>query len=99
VGERFRYDKVTGELYKVRGDDAPAAARGPYVIADGMPDTFHPATGRHHDSKSAFRRDTKASGCLELGNDAPRESRPNLAPVERAGDTIRRTLSERGGWR
>ena len=48
-----------------------------YVISDIMEPTRHMATGRMHTSKSEFRRDTKASGCVEVGND------PSLEPKER----------------
>ncbi len=41
----------------------------PYVISDTMDATRHMATGKMHTSKAAFRRDTKASGCVEIGND------------------------------
>lgn len=29
----------------------------------------HPITGKVYESKSAFRRDTEAAGCHEVGND------------------------------
>lgn len=47
--------------------------RVPWVTAiqsDIMRPIMHHGTGRIIDSKSAFRRDTKASGCVEIGNDA-----------------------------
>lgn len=40
-----------------------------YVISDNMDATRHMATGRMHTSKSEFRKDTKASGCVEIGTD------------------------------
>lgn len=65
--------------YTPRGNPAPM------TIADSMPWTQHPVTGRYHDSKSALRRDTRESGCVELGNDAPKASRPQIEPMRRAG--------------
>ena len=44
---------------------------GPMVISDNMPTLRHMASGRHHDSKSSFRRDTKSYGCQEIGDQAP----------------------------
>lgn len=44
----------------------PSAA--PNVIRDGMDPTVHMATGRVFESKSAFRRETKAAGCIEVGD-------------------------------
>lgn len=46
-----------------------SASKAPSVISDIMTETKHMATGRIHTSKSAFRQDTKASGCQEVGND------------------------------
>lgn len=40
-----------------------------YVISDNIGDTWHPATGQTYDSKSAFRRATKAAGCVEIGTE------------------------------
>jgi hypothetical protein len=42
----------------------------PQVISDTMEPLKHMATGRWHTSKAAFRADTKASGCFEVGNDS-----------------------------
>ncbi len=43
--------------------------RSGYVISDAMAPARHPSTGRIHDSKSEFRKDTRAAGCEEVGND------------------------------
>lgn len=40
------------------------------VIRDGMDSTRHMATGRMFDSKRAFRAETKAAGCIEVGDQA-----------------------------
>ena len=68
----------------------------PNVISDIMPETRHMVTGRMHTSKSAFRAETKAQGCIEVGND-PAITRPRK-PVpmsrEKRRDDIRRTLYE-----
>lgn len=39
------------------------------VISDIMSDTKHMGNGKTYDSKSEFRKATKASGCIEVGND------------------------------
>lgn len=41
----------------------------PYVISDTMEPTIHHATGRRISSKRAFSRETRAAGCIELGNE------------------------------
>lgn len=40
------------------------------LMTDSMPNLWHPGDGKHYDSKSAFRRATKALGLQEIG-DAP----------------------------
>ena len=45
---------------------------GPYVVSDSMQPLKHMGTGRVIDSKSLFRNETKASGCVEIGNEQPR---------------------------
>lgn len=57
---------------------APSGKRV-HVISDEMPPTKHMATGRIHTSKARFRADTRASGCVEVGND-PAISRPRPRP-------------------
>jgi len=47
------------------GSDAP------HIIRDTMDPLQHPCTGEFIDSKSQFRRITKAHGCIELGNEQP----------------------------
>jgi hypothetical protein len=39
-----------------------------YVTTDTMDPAKHMADGRTYDSKSAFRRATKAAGCVEVGD-------------------------------
>lgn len=41
----------------------------PHVISDIIDPIKHMGTGRIIDSKSKFRQDTRASGCVELGNE------------------------------
>jgi len=40
-----------------------------HVISDVMDPLKHMGTGRIHTSKAAFRADTRALGCDEVGND------------------------------
>ena len=67
-----------------------------YVISDTMPSTRHMATGKYFDSKSEFRKETKATGNIEYGNDAaltrPRKPIP-LSRQQRRED-IKRTIFE-----
>jgi hypothetical protein len=52
------------------------------VISDTMDPLRHMATGKMHTSKTAFRADTKAAGCIEYGNDAPTKPRARI-PLSR----------------
>jgi hypothetical protein len=57
------------------------ASKAPNVISDSMEPLKHMGTGRTLDSKSAFRADTKASGCIEVGTDpAALRDRPKIVP-------------------
>lgn len=51
-----------------------------YVIKDdlGMKGIQSMVTGKHHDSKAAYRKELKAHGMVEMGNDAPKEGRKEL---------------------
>ncbi len=39
------------------------------IISDTMDGMFHPANGKMYDSKSRFRDETRARGCIEVGNE------------------------------
>ena len=92
----YRDGKLVDRNYappRVRG--LVPARNAPNVITDIMEPTRHMATGRYHTSKSEFRKDTAASGCVEVGND------PQAMPKERVWvppsreqrrDDIRRAL-------
>jgi len=47
----------------------------PGIIRDTIDTTWHPANGRHYDSKSEFRRVTKAHGCEEVGTERQKDRR------------------------
>ncbi len=53
-----------------------------YVHTDIMPTRlFHPADGGHYDSKSKFRKITKAHGCTEIGTTPPEQTVSQRADV------------------
>ena len=45
------------------------------VISDSIPDMVHPANGKRYDSKSSFRKVTKAHGYIEVGNEKQQDNR------------------------
>lgn len=77
-----------------KADLPPRGAQGgvraaPAVIRDGLDDLRHPATGQIVDSKSNFRKITKAHGCEEVGTS---EMRPGAPPRISANDDVGRAI-------
>lgn len=64
-----------------------------HVIVDSMNATQHPCDGKYYDSKSAFRRVTKAHGCVELGNDKIPRRKASYDDLE-ASKTVRADISK-----
>ena len=58
------------------------------VISDTMDALIHPCTGKLMDSKSQFRRITKAKGGVEVGNEVLKDGRtcPELDSASRRRD-------------
>lgn len=73
------------------------ASRAPGYISDHMDPTQHMANGRIYDSKSEFRKATKAAGCIEVGNERLKPfSPPKLDRTQRAMD-IKRAIYQLTG--
>ena len=78
---RLRICRYCGDLHNMAAwphnclPDKPARSDfpSPYVISDSLPGgvngLFHHGVGHRHDSKSHFRKLTKESGCIEVGNE------------------------------
>lgn len=65
-----------------------------FVISDTMQPLKHMGTGEMIDSKAKFRAATRASGCVEIGNE-PIKSRPNVKlDGGKRRDDIRRAIYE-----
>ena len=75
-------------------DQAEALPWHTAVISDTMPALRHMGTGRIVDSKSKFRQDTKASGCVEIGNDPIKSRNPIRLDKRERRDAIRKTIYE-----
>lgn len=66
----------------------------PYVQSDSMEPIRSMADGRMYDSKSRYRRELRARGCYEVGNDRL-ERRPTPLPPVR--ETLRQTIQQLRG--
>lgn len=73
------------------GSDAP------YVISDEMPSTRHMGDARYYTSKAKFRQATRATGCVEVGNETATMLKPRK-PVQldrgQRREDIKRTIYE-----
>ena len=64
---RHLYKYIDGKWVEVAGNfHVPAKV---FVHSDEMPATLNHADGKMYDSKSNFRKATRAAGCYEVGND------------------------------
>ena len=65
------------KLQKMVEGPAPRDSSNPahLVIGDEMKDTVHPCDGRVYNSKSEFRKTTRAHGCIEIGNEPLKDTR------------------------
>jgi len=80
-------------LWKARHQHGAAV----HYISDHMDFTQHMANGQYYDSKSEFRKVTKAYGCIEVGNEIPTLTKPRApAPIDRRErrEHIRRAIEE-----
>jgi hypothetical protein len=64
----YRWNPETGEWTEA-DRRIPSARLG--IVTDTIDPLEHPCDGRLYDSKSAFRRTTKAHGCEEVGPHKP----------------------------
>ena len=69
-------------------------SKGPYVISDHMDPLKHHASGKVFDSKSEFRKETKALGMVEMGNDAIKPRKPVTLDKRQRVEAIRKAIYE-----
>jgi anti-sigma28 factor (negative regulator of flagellin synthesis) len=60
---------VLKELAGPAPHEGKILGEAPMVISDSMSETRHMADGQYYTSKAAFRKATKAAGCVEVGNE------------------------------
>lgn len=70
-----------------------------YIQDDTMPPLEHPCDGRIYESKSAFRRATKAAGCVEIGNDLLGKRDKRRIPLpDKAIESALRSVANEYEW-
>lgn len=108
---RFYWCKVCEDTHQrvnyVRNCDPEPPQRSdypsPYVVSDSLPGgvngLFHHGAAKRTDSKSGFRKMTKDSGCIEVGNEyvatSKREYRDNLS-TEKLESAVNEALHRQG---
>ena len=70
----------------------PSKSSAPYVISDTMAPTKHMGTGETIDSKAKFRQATRASGCVEIGNEPIKGRAPIKLSSEQRRNDIRKAI-------
>lgn len=90
MGKFYRWNKELNKFVELARERDGSVA--PSVIDDTMPATVHPVTGEYIESKRKFRQRTKASGCVEVGNESL-ELRPQRED-QRAVEDRKRDINE-----
>lgn len=65
-----------------------------YVISDTMAPAFHHAALKTFDSKSEFRKATRAHGCVEVGTERVKPRAPVRLDKRARVEAIRRSIQE-----
>lgn len=98
---RSRYCRICRDFHALDawpeacvGHFGTVSSRAPYVQSDTVAPFRSQADGKMYDSKSAYRRELKARGLVEIGNDVI-QSRP--VPMPPVRDTLRQVRQQLGG--
>ena len=65
---RTTYVFRNGKFVEKGSEEDYESSKGPIIISDEMDAVQHPCNGLWYESKSAFRKTTKAHGCVEVGS-------------------------------
>jgi len=95
---RYRYDEAADMMYEVGANYFEERKEGPAVISDdlgaGINGLRNHADGRMYDGKSAFRKGTRAAGCVEIGTGDTTVKPPELISRREIGETLKRAYEE-----
>ena len=65
-----------------------------YFNSDTMEPTMHMASGKMFSSKKKFRDETKARGCIEVGNEMPKPRKPIMLSKKQRREDIKKAVYE-----
>jgi hypothetical protein len=77
------YKPRVNEAYKFNFENKKSNVkvnRGLHYIPDEMAPAKHPCNGKIYTSKKQFRDETRARGCIEVGNETKIEPRKRIEP-------------------
>ncbi len=100
----YRYDEMNDMFYEVGGNAnffEPEKPRGPNVIGDdvgaGINGLRHMASGKMLDSKSAHRKENRARGLYEVGNETNFENKQAEPPRDYYGNEVKAAAEQLQG--
>ncbi len=101
---RYRYDADLDCLVEIGGNSnffEEEKPRGPNVIGDdvgaGVKGLRHMASGKMLDSKSAHRKENRARGLYEVGNEANFENKQPEPPKDYYGNEVKAAAEQLAG--
>ena len=101
---RYRYDKDMDCVVDIRDGSnyyEPPTESGPNVISDdvgaGVKGLRNMASNKYLDSKSAHRKENKARGLEEVGNEQNFASKPETLPKDHYGKAVKQAYEQFDG--
>ena len=79
-------------VWEYSARQAKKLGSAPYVISDEMRATKHHATGKIITSKREFSRETRAAGCVELGNEPIKPRKPVLLDKRERREAVKQAI-------
>ncbi len=100
---RFRYDADLDAVVEIHNNYFEERPEGPSIISDDIGAgvnglrAMHRTDKRHFDSKSAFRRDVKDAGLVEVGTERNFESKAIPLPKDHYGQQVKQAFDRFDG--
>lgn len=98
---RYRYDPDLDAVVEIRNNYFEERPEGPAVISDdvgaGVNGLRHMPSGKYLDSKSAHRKENRARGLEEVGNDSNFASKREKPSADYYGEQVKAAVEQIGG--